>query len=46
LLILDRTKPSHHKIGVQVVAGIIVWLGLAVIVRFIAFLATGGFRGP
>jgi hypothetical protein len=36
---LNKTKPDHHTIGVKIGAGVLIWLGLAAIVRFIIFAA-------
>jgi hypothetical protein len=32
---LNKTKPDHHTSGVRIGAGVLIWLGLAAIVRFI-----------
>jgi hypothetical protein len=36
---LNKTKPDHHTIGVKIGAGVVIWLGVAAIVRFIIFAA-------
>ena len=36
---LNPTKPDHHTIGVKIGAGVVTWLGVAAIVRFIIFAA-------
>jgi hypothetical protein len=36
---LNKTKPDHHTIGVKIGARVLIWLGLAAIVRFIIFAA-------
>ena len=35
----NKTKPDHHTIGVKIGAGVLIWLGLAAVVRFIIFVA-------
>ena len=36
---LNKTKPDDHTIGVKIGAGVVIWLGVAAIVRFIIFAA-------
>ncbi|HEY4897700.1 MAG TPA: hypothetical protein VII01_16645 [Solirubrobacteraceae bacterium] len=36
---LSKTKPDHHTIGVKIGAGVLIWPGVAAIVRFIIFAA-------
>jgi hypothetical protein len=38
LVDLNRRKPDHHAIGVQIVAGLLIWIALATIIRFIVFV--------
>jgi hypothetical protein len=35
----NKPKPSHHPIGAKIEAGVLIWLVLAAIVRFIIFAA-------
>jgi hypothetical protein len=39
LIELNKTRPDHHTIGVKIGAGVLIWLGLAAVVRFIIFVA-------
>jgi hypothetical protein len=36
---LNKAKPDRHTIGVKIGAGVVVWLGIVAIVRFIIFAA-------
>jgi hypothetical protein len=38
LLELNRRKPDHHAIGIQIGAGVLIWIALATIIRFIVFV--------
>jgi ABC-type Fe3+-siderophore transport system permease subunit len=42
LVELDKRKPDHHSLGVKIIAGIIITLGLAAILRFFVYLIDRG----